>query len=183
MIDMKQHLLRGLFAVSLLAACQPVDDANITLPATAPNTVVITAPPSTTAPPTTTIPPVDPWTLIDWSALRDAMSQHDPVYIKAQRDKYGRCGEWHDLALEVGWPADVWPWLQGTMYRESRCTATAWNGHDAGLTQINQVHSKRLNEWGFAHPESMFNPRHNLEYALFLYRMSGCAPWRYSNSC
>ena len=181
MIDMKQHLLRVLFAVSALAACQPVADTNSTLPATAPNTVVISRPPTTTTTPPA--PTVDPWTLIDWSALRDAMAQHDPVYIDAQRAKHGRCGEWHDLAIEVGWPEETWKWLQGTMYRESRCTATAWNGHDAGLTQINQVHKKRLNEWGLKHPDSMFNPRHNLEYALFLYKMSGCAPWRFSNSC
>ena len=121
--------------------------------------------PETTSAPTTTMPDLSG---VDWVALA--------------RATYGKCGEWHDLAISVGWPEEEWKHLQQVIYRESRCQADAWNGHDGGLTQINQVHSEWLSDMGWTHPEDMFNPEYNLTFAFRLWETSGWKPWRFSGS-
>lgn len=103
------------------------------------------------------------------------------THVEEQRTKYGQCGEWHDLALQVGWPPEEWQNLQKIIFRESRCTPDAWNGHDAGLTQINQIHTKWLNQMGFSHPDDMFDPEKNLTFAYRLWSGSGWKPWRFSD--
>ena len=103
----------------------------------------------------------------------------DPLdYIDEQRMLHGRCGEWHDMALEVGWQETEWATLSNVIYRESRCTVDAWNGADAGLTQINKIHSAWLSDMGWTHPEDMFNPRNNLLFAFRLWETSGWRPWK-----
>ena len=103
----------------------------------------------------------------------------DPLdYIDEQRQLHGRCGEWHDLALTVGWPASEWPRLGHVLYRESRCTPSAWNGSDAGLTQINKIHTAWLADMGWTHPEDMFDAKANLLFALRLWETSGWRPWK-----
>ena len=96
------------------------------------------------------------------------------------------CQEWVPEAIQAGWPADrqILETLMSIMWRESRCQPDAWNGHDAGLTQINQIHSKWIAELGFGnHPDAMFNPLLNLEFAWKLYRsreakgLCGWKPW------
>lgn len=94
--------------------------------------------------------------------------------------KPGKCGEWYSLAMEIGWPEEEWETLSKVMYRESRCQPDAWNGHDAGLMQINQIHKVWLSDFGWTHPDSMFDPRNNLTFALYLWRASGWSPWRFS---
>jgi hypothetical protein len=117
------------------------------------------------------IPEFDPET---WNILYKA-------YVTEQQTKYGQCGEWHDLALKVGWPAEEWHNLQKIIFRESRCTPDAWNGADAGLTQINQIHTKWLNQMGYSHPDDMFDPEKNLTFAYRLWSGSGWKPWRFSD--
>jgi len=103
----------------------------------------------------------------------------DPLdYIDEQRMLHGRCGEWHDMALEVGWQESEWATLSNVIYRESRCTIDAWNGSDAGLTQINKIHTSWLSDMGWTHPEDMFNPRNNLLFAYRLWETSGWRPWK-----
>ena len=69
------------------------------------------------------------------------------------------------------------------MWRESRCTTDAWNGHDAGLTQINQIHTKWLSQMGYSHPDDMFDPEKNLSFAYSLWNgreengQCGWTPW------
>ena len=108
----------------------------------------------------------------------------DPLdFIDEQRQLHGRCGEWHDLAMEVGWQESEWETLSTVLYTESRCTVDAWNGHDAGLSQINQIHTSWLNEMGLSHPDDMFDPRKNLWFAYKLYSsreekgLCGWKPW------
>lgn len=124
---------------------------------------------------------------VDWDGLAAIQAAEEAAAqqasIDAARAFHGQCGEWHDLAIEVGWTEEEWEWLSGTIYRESRCQAGAWNGADAGLSQINKVHQQWLSDMGWNHPDDMFDPRKNLTFALMLYRESGCRPWRYSNSC
>lgn len=103
-------------------------------------------------------------------------------FVQLARNAYGKCGEFHDTAISVGWPEEEWKNLQHVMWRESRCTVDAWNGHDAGLTQINQIHTKWLNQMGFSHPDDMFDPEKNLLFAYRLWEGSGWRPWRFSGS-
>jgi hypothetical protein len=128
-------------------------------PAIEPATTTTTTPATTT----TTMPDLSG---VDWVALA--------------RATYGKCGEWHDLAIQVGWPEEEWGFLQEVIWRESRCTVDAWNGADAGLTQINQVHKKWLADMGWNHPNDMFDAEKNLTFALRLWESSGWKPWRFS---
>ena len=100
------------------------------------------------------------------------------------------CQEWVPDAIQAGWPADrqTIETLMSMIWRESRCQPDAWNGHDAGLTQINQIHSKWIAELGYGtHPDAMFNPLLNLEFAWKLYssrEAAGKCGWKpWSISC
>jgi hypothetical protein len=106
----------------------------------------------------------------------------DPLdYIDEQRAMHGRCGEWYDTAISVGWTDAEWATLSKVIYRESRCTIDAWNGHDAGLVQINEIHTKWMGMMGFKFPEDMFNPTNNLYFARRLWETSGWKPWKASS--
>lgn len=126
----------------------------------APSTVVITTPTTTTSTTTTTI--------VDLSAV-------DFVWLA--RQEHGNCGEWHDLAISVGWTEDEWPILSRILFRESRCTVDAWSGSDAGLSQINRVHTEWMRENGWAWPDDAFDPAINLRFAKMLKDASGWSPW------
>ena len=182
----------GAFVASIgLAFCAGQVGQSEVSPATTTTTVVTT----TVAPPTTTEPPVTTTTQpdlsgVDWEALRQQS-------IREARIKYGKCGEWHDLAMAIGWPADQWPTLSKVLYRESRCNIDSWNKTDPasgsrGLMQINGSWC-RTNKWN-PHPagwlgaqgfltscEDLFNPEINLRsgLAIWLYgeNKHGCG-WR-----
>ena len=133
---------------------------------------------TTVAPKTTTTPPETTTTtttvVIDWEAIAKTVA----LQTAEAQLKWGPCGEWHDLAISVGWPEEEWETLGKIIWRESRCTMDAWNGHDAGLTQINQIHTKWLNQMGFSHPDDMFDPEKNLTFAYRLWSGSGWKPWK-----
>jgi hypothetical protein len=82
--------------------------------------------------------------------------------------------------MSIGWPEEEWKTLSQVMWRESRCQTDAWNGHDAGLMQINQIHTEWAAQMGFTHPEDLFTPENNLLFALRLWETSGWRPWRFS---
>lgn len=100
--------------------------------------------------------------------------------IDEARMLYGQCGEWRNLALAVGWPPDQWETLSRVMYRESRCSPYAFSGSDAGLMQINRIHTEWASIMGWAWPDDLFIAENNLTFALRLYTTSGWAPWRFS---
>ena len=159
----------SILLITLLTSCgnkvessQPPITATVTTTVPVVTTVSV---PETTSAPTTTMPDLSG---VDWVALA--------------REQHGKCGEWHDLAISVGWPEEEWKHLQQVIYRESRCQAEAWNGSDGGLTQINQIHSEWLSDMGWTHPEDMFNPEYNLTFAFRLWETSGWKPWRFSGS-
>jgi hypothetical protein len=159
----------ALLAISIVGCSATVETNTETLPPIAiepvVSTVVITTPPTTT---TTTIP-------IDWAGIAASIE----LGISEARALYGKCGEWHDLAIEVGFKEEDWKTLSRIIYRESRCQPDAWNGHDAGLVQINQIHTEWVEQSGWNYPEDMFIPEHNLKFALMLQKASGWKPWRY----
>ena len=123
---------------------------------------------TTTSPSTTTTTTLPDLSDVDWISLA--------------RSEYGKCGEWYNLAISVGWPAEEWERLQEIIWRESRCKANAFNGSDAGLVQINKVHSKWMSDFGYSFPNDMFTPEKNLTFALALWKSSGWGPWRFSGT-
>jgi len=127
----------------------------------------------------TTLPPVTTTTInlegVNWDGLRQ-------MEIDSMRQTYGKCGEYHDLAISVGWPEEEWPRLREVIWRESRCITNSWNGADSGLTQINQIHTEWLSQMGWSHPQDMFDPEKNLTFAFRLWQTSGWKPWRFSGT-
>jgi len=113
-------------------------------------------------------------------------------WIGLARLVYGRCGEWHDLAMSVGWTEAQWPKLSYVIYRESRCNIGTINksdpnGGSRGLMQINGYwcRKNKYNPSGWLQAQGtlntcddLFNPEVNLR--------SGLAIWNYSqqrNKC
>ena len=95
-----------------------------------------------------------------------------------------KCGVWFPLAISQGWPDNpvILKTLDRIMWRESRCTPLADSGPDHGLMQINQIHSKWLDNLGWTH-EDMKDPTANLRFAWLLYSgreangQCGWTPW------
>jgi hypothetical protein len=127
--------------------------------------------------------PVLPTGVVNIDEVNIAIEDGEASTVEELRAKYGQCGEYHDLALEVGWTEKEWPKLSYVIWKESRCTVDAWNGHDAGLTQINKIHAAWLLELGYKHPDDMFNARNNLWFAYKLWSsreekgLCGWKPW------
>lgn len=122
-------------------------------------------------------------------------------WVGLARSTYGRCGEYRDLALAVGWPAEQWPKLSKVMYRESRCNFDSFNrtdpnGGSRGLIQINGFWCRpsKYNPQGWLQAkgilntcEDLFVPETNLRagWAMWQYSQerNGCG-WRpWSTSC
>jgi hypothetical protein len=87
------------------------------------------------------------------------------------------CPQWWSTARKVGWSEQELETLDFVIWRESRCLADAWNGHDAGLTQINQIHTEFVAVMGWQYPADMFTAEANLAFALKLWQGSGWRPW------
>lgn len=120
---------------------------------------------------------------IDWKALA--------------RLVYGKCGEYRDLAISVGWPVEQWPTLSMVMFRESRCNFDSFNptdpnGGSRGLIQINGFWCRpnRYSPQGWLQGmgilndcEDLFIPEINLRAGLAMWHYSqdhnGCGwrPW------
>jgi hypothetical protein len=175
---MKQYFIAPLFVLSigllgteLLAEENPSPTTTSTSPATTtprpsnpPQTVIITAPPTTT-------------TIV---LTEEQIAGLRQLQVEKDRETWGKCGEWHDLAIEVGWPEAQWKYLQQVIYRESRCQADAWNGSDAGLLQVNRVHQSYIGELGMGEfPDAMFNAEDNLWFGLLLWEGSGKNCWKH----
>jgi len=93
------------------------------------------------------------------------------------------CAQYVADAITAGWPADQAPMLARVMFRESRCTPTAYNGKDMaggsyGLMQINGQHRAWLIEQGFITSlDDLFVPSVNLRVSAHLYSMVGWSAW------
>lgn len=153
----------------------------------------------------TQVPPVqevvlDPATTTSTTTAPTTTTTQAPQLTPEQardlaRLQWGRCGEWHDLALAIGWPAEEWPILSKVLYRESRCNIDSWNRTDPssgsrGLMQINGYWC-RPSKWSQAGwlqdrgilttCEDLFKPEQNLRagLAIWLYgeQKHGCG-WR-----
>jgi hypothetical protein len=163
---------RIIVALFVLSAC----GSSVTAPMPKPLLTTIELAPPTTLPTTTTVAPT--------TTLPPVQLTYEQT-VELARATWGQCGEWRDLALSVGWPASEWPRLGHVLYRESRCTPSAWNGHDAGLAQINQVHTDWALQMGMTFPTDLFIPANNLYFAYRLWSareekgLCGWKPWSF----
>lgn len=119
--------------------------------------------------------------------------------VEEYRQLYGPCGEYHDLAIAVGWSEEQWKRLSKIMFRESRCDTLAHNTTDPtkagsrGLIQINGFWClpNKYNPNGFLQKvgvlgscDDLWNPEINLRAGLAIFRYSedvngdGWQPWR-----
>ena len=118
-------------------------------------------------------------------------------WTELARLMYGKCGEYHDLAISVGWTEAQWKKLSFVMHRESRCNTMSFNktdpnGGSRGLIQINGYWCKKnkYNPIGWLQAQGilnncddLFNPEINLRAGLAMWNYSqqrnGCGwrPW------
>lgn len=79
------------------------------------------------------------------------------------------CGEWWELAAEVGWPEGELPTMDRVMWCESKCQPHAYNRSGAsGLMQV-------LKSWAPA--DDLFDPTTNLATALRVWQRQGWRAW------
>ena len=96
-----------------------------------------------------------------------------------------KCGEWWELAIEVGWPEDRLPKLGKILWNESRCLPDVKGSGSYGLAQMQYSahHDWMLAEFGITDREELFDPALNLLTALWLAEYAeqhyGCwaQPW------
>lgn len=110
------------------------------------------------------------------------------------------CQEWFPTAIEVGWPNDpaVLEKLGRLLYKETRCLNVTplssdpdlrarFNGHDHGIAQINQIHTKYVEQlFNMPFAEAMSDPTLNLRFAYLLYselEESGACGWKPWSLC
>ena len=127
--------------------------------------------------PTNTVAPID-LSGVNWTELGRLM--------------YGRCGEYHDLAIKVGWTEAHWKKLSYVMYRESRCQTRSFNktdpnGGSRGLIQINGFWCRpsKYNKSGWLQEQGVLNTCEDLFIPEVNLR-AGLAMWHYSqqrNKC
>jgi hypothetical protein len=109
-----------------------------------------------------------------------------------------KCQEWFPVAISVGWPnnTETLGKLGRLLWKETRCLnitpmssdpelADRFNGHDHGVAQINEIHTKYVEQvFNMPFAEAMSDPTLNLRFAYLLYsdiaEGGGCGwkPWK-----
>jgi hypothetical protein len=88
---------------------------------------------------------------------------------------HGRCGEWHDLAIQVGWTEEQWPTVDRIMFRESRCDPNAYHPK-YGASGLMQVLARYTDDCG-GNPGDLFDPAFNLTCSLWILGEQGWSAW------
>lgn len=122
---------------------------------------------------TTTTQPVVTTTTTTTSSTTSTTSTTTTTVVRT-----GKCAQWHELALSVGWPEEELPTLDKVMWRESRCTPDVYSNSNYGLTQINQIHKDWVRELGWNYPDDLYDPAKNLRFAYLLWADDGWKHWK-----
>ena len=110
------------------------------------------------------------------------------------------CQEWFPTAIKVGWPnnTETLEKLGRLLWKETRCLNVtplssdpalrkAFNGHDHGIAQINQIHTKYVEQlFNMPFAEAMSDPTLNLRFAFLLYselEETGACGWKPWSLC
>jgi len=111
-----------------------------------------------------------------------------------------KCQEWFPTAISVGWPNDpaTLEKLGRLLFKETNCLnitplssdpelAKRFNGHDHGIAQINEIHTKYVEQlFNMPFAEAMSDPTLNLRFAYLLYSdlaETGACGWRPWSLC
>ena len=117
-----------------------------------------------------------------------------PINEYTKVPKSAKCPQFWGTALQVGWKWKDLTVLDKIMFRESRCSPTAFNSKDPsggsrGLIQINGFWTPWLRQQGvLGRPEALFDPKVNLLAGLHIYHYginrygNGWGPWRSSET-
>ena len=125
-------------------------------------------------------------------------STTQPVTTLAPFNPDTKCQEWFPSAISVGWPnnTETLQKLGRLLWKETRCLnitplssdpelADRFNGHDHGVAQINQIHTKYVEQvFNMPFAEARSDPTLNLRFAFLLYSdleetgRCGWKPWR-----
>jgi hypothetical protein len=125
-------------------------------------------------------------------------STTQPVTTLAPFNPDTKCQEWFQTAITVGWPnnTETLQKLGRLLWKETRCLnitplssdpelADRFNGHDHGVAQINEIHTKYVEQvFNMPFAEAMSDPTLNLRFAYLLYSgreakgQCGWQPWR-----
>lgn len=145
--------------------------------------------------PVTTTSSIPPTTVSPEFIQDDKQVEVQTLTTEEARYIHGRCGEWRELALMVGWPAEEWPTLSYVLHRESRCNIGSHNKTDPmsgsrGLMQINGYWCKpsRWTDAGWLQDreilqtcDDLYDPEVNLRAGLLIWlygeEKHGCG-WR-----
>ena len=121
-----------------------------------------------------------------------------PVTTLAPFNAEAKCQEWFPIAISVGWPnnPETLEKLGRLLWKETRCLnitplssdpelAKRFNGHDHGIAQINEIHTRYVEQvFNMPFAEAMSDPTLNLRFAYLLYSgreakgQCGWQPWR-----
>jgi len=184
-MNVKRFLGLALFTYLMCAACAVVNQKDTT-----PNTVPV-------VPATITLGDLSPQQLQDraeelTATTTSTTTSTQPTTKIAYVDPATKCQEWLPVAVSVGWPNDTETLqkLGRLIWKETRCLNIGYqhpnfNGHDHGLIQANEIHTRWAEEL-FAMPfeESMSDPTLNLRFGFLLYdaitETGGCGwqPWK-----
>jgi hypothetical protein len=184
-MNVKRFLGLALFTYLMCAACAVVNQKDTT-----PNTVPV-------VPATITLGDLTPQQLQDRAEELTATTistttSTQPTTRVAYVDPATKCQEWLPVAVSVGWPnnTETLQKLGRLIWKETRCLNIGYqhpnfNGHDHGLIQANEIHTRWVEEL-FAMPfeESMSDPTLNLRFGFLLYdaitETGGCGwqPWK-----
>jgi hypothetical protein len=110
------------------------------------------------------------------------------------------CQEWFPTAISVGWlnNPETLEKLGRLLWKETRCLNVtplssdpklrdAFNGHDHGIAQINQIHTKYVEQlFNMPFAEAMSDPTLNLRFAFLLYselEETGACGWKPWSLC
>ena len=110
-------------------------------------------------------------------------------------DPATHCQEWFPTAISVGWSNDqqTLEKLGRLLWKETRCMNVtplssdpflrdSFNGHDYGIAQINDIHTKWVEElFDMPFAESMSDPTLNLRFAYLLWESreeTGACGWQ-----
>lgn len=86
----------------------------------------------------------------------------------------GVCGEWHDLALSVGWDEASWRTLDRIMWRESKCLPHVAN--PSGASGLLQIMPMWADDCGGTR-DALFDPAFNLACGLHVLDVQGWHAW------
>lgn len=187
-----KHLFIGVLTIApLIIMGNTVGRATARVSDTTSTTSTVVATTTSTTSTTTTSVAVAPPPVPTTTTTTLVPDLNDSAAVDAARSKWGACGEWHDLAISVGWAEADWPMLSKVIFRESTCRPHAWNKADPvdgsmGLTQINTYWCwpTKYNPDGWLQKQGalaecpeLFDPSTNLASALLIFKRSGWGPW------